>query len=144
MFTSICMYILIYMRAHKYININYLPAYQEVIVKAYPYGSEISVQAIVLRANISNKLLLDTPPSTRYMEIIIKGAIELNLDNEYIEFLKSIPCAPIPPMYLHFLAEKNMNFVGFLFKNNYLRILFGWSTLLHVFHYRDSKVCICI
>jgi hypothetical protein len=79
----------------------------------------------------------------RYMEIIIKGAIELNLDNEYVEFLKTIPRAPVPPMYLHFLAEKNMNFVGFLFKNNYLRIIFGWSKLLYVFHYRGSKVHIC-
>jgi hypothetical protein len=76
----------------------------------------------------------------RYMEIIIKGAIELNLNDKYIEFLNSIPRAPVPPMYLDYLARKNGNFLGFLFRNNLTSVLFSWSKLIYFFHYRGNSV----
>mmetsp|Transcript_14705 Transcript_14705/g.14137 ORF Transcript_14705/g.14137 Transcript_14705/m.14137 type:complete len:346 (-) Transcript_14705:11-1048(-) len=114
------------------------PGYQEVIVTAFPYGSEKSVQAIVLQTAKRMKLLTDAPPSARYMDIIIKGATELNLSQEYIDNLKAIPIVKVPK-HLIYLSKKNYFFLGFLFRKKLRFVTTFYSKLLWAFHYKESS-----
>lgn len=64
------------------------PGYEEIIVQAIPYNTTESVTAVALRARDFARLKTDACPSSRYMNILIEGAIELGLEGEYIEYLK--------------------------------------------------------
>jgi hypothetical protein len=91
-------------------------------------------QAIVLRAAKHVRLLRDAPPSSRYMDIIIKGAEEIKLDPLYIQNLKSIPRASVPP-YLKILAKKNYLFIGFLFRQKFRTLVQGLSKISWAVYY---------
>ena len=73
------------------------------------------------------------------MDIIIKGATELNLNEEYINNLKSIPIAVVP-IYLEYLAKKNYFFIGFLFRKKLRFITMFMSRLLWMFYYKGAGV----
>ena len=66
------------------------PGYQEIVVHAYPYGSDTAVPALALRARPHARLRVDACPSERYMEILIGGATTLGIQPRYIDELKAI------------------------------------------------------
>ena len=98
------------------------PGYEEIVVDVYPYGKTEAVKAVTLRAADFTRLRTDASPSRRYMDIIIAGAKELNLDKEYIKKLESVKtqrvCRPLKMMafnHLFFLGvalKLNMRFVN--------------------------------
>ena len=49
-----------------------------------------SIEAVALRAADHVRLSRDAKPSLRYMRILLKGARELQLDSNYIQYLESI------------------------------------------------------
>ena len=78
--------------------------------------------------------MTDAPPSSRYMDIIIKGAEEIKLDPLYIENLKLIPRASVPT-YLQVLAKKNSLFIGFLFRQKFRVLVQGLSKICWAVYY---------
>jgi hypothetical protein len=68
------------------------------------------------------------------MDIIIKGAEEIKLDPLYIQNLKSIPRASVPP-YLEILAKKNYLFIGFLFRQKFRTLVQGLSKISWAVYY---------
>ena len=87
-----------------------------------------------MRAAKHVRLIADAPPSSRYMDIIIKGAEEIKLDPLYIENLKSIPRASVPT-YLQVLAKKNSLFIGFLFRQKFRVLVQGLSKICWAVYY---------
>ena len=97
------------------------PGYEEIIVDVYPYGKAEAVKAVTLRAADHARLRTDASPSQRYMDIIVAGAKELNLDENYVKKLESIQtqrvCRPLKMIafnHLFFLGvalRLNMRFV---------------------------------
>ena len=68
------------------------------------------------------------------MDIIIKGAEEIKLDPLYIQNLKLIPRASVPP-YLEILAKKNYLFIGFLFRQKFRTLVQGLSKISWAVYY---------
>ena len=68
------------------------------------------------------------------MDIIIKGAEEIKLDPLYIQNLKLIPRASVPP-YLEMLAKKNYLFIGFLFRQKFRTLVQGLSKISWAVYY---------
>ena len=87
-----------------------------------------------MRAAKHVRLITDAPPSSRYMDIIIKGAEEIKLDPLYIENLKLIPRASVPT-YLQILAKKNTLFIGFLFRQKFRVLVQGLSKICWAVYY---------
>ncbi|NES75432.1 MULTISPECIES: gamma-glutamylcyclotransferase family protein [unclassified Okeania] len=76
--------------------------YQEEIVQVLPYGSNTTINAltyIAYREKIQFPGLTikeGIPPSKRYLNTLIYGAKECNLDSEWIEYLKNQKVATMP------------------------------------------------
>lgn len=87
-----------------------------------------------MRAAKHVRLTTDAPPSSRYMDIIIKGAEEIKLDPLYIENLKLIPRASVPA-YLQILAKKNSLFIGFLFRQKFRVLVQGLFKICWAVYY---------
>ena len=104
------------------------PGYEEVVVLAYPYpktthsnrrgiiglrhqNSPQPVLAVALRARHHARLLQDPCPSQRYMDILRKGAKELQLVDEYQDFLQRHPVQEISPA-LGKIAVHNLVFLS--------------------------------
>ena len=67
-------------------------------MEVYPYNSNTPVQAVCLRAADHAQLKVDASPSQRYMNILIEGAIELGLNKDYVNMLKSVPTEQVNPL----------------------------------------------
>ena len=88
--------------------------YRRVPVIAHPLRGEASpVEAFTLTSERRNPSLL---PSTRYMSLLIEGAIEHGLPAEYIEYLRTLPAieeheavARFRPMIDEFLRKPKPN-----------------------------------
>lgn len=74
------------------------PVYQEVIVDAFLYNSETTVQAVALVCHPYHKLPKDHAPSQRYMNMLISGAQQLGIDANYISYLRTVPTYRISPL----------------------------------------------
>ena len=75
---------------------------------AIPYNtSQPAVQAIALRARPHVRLSRDPSPSARYMKILRRGALELQLDPSYQHFLAQHPVQRVPK-WLQKLAIANL------------------------------------
>ena len=85
------------------------PGYEEVVVDAYPYGSNNPVKAVALRARPHVRLRRDPAPSVRYMTMLRQGAAELGLVPEYQDFLARHPVQNVP-QWLRRLAINNFVF----------------------------------
>ena len=83
------------------------------------------------------RLSRDAPPSARYMDLIIRGAEQLKLDDLYIQNLKSIPISKVSGI-LNFLARKNIYFVGFLFRQKLRFAVTGLNKICWFFYYPSS------
>lgn len=69
-----------------------------------PDGS-IRVSAYICHANNLSKVVLkDTPPSKRYLDVLIRGAKHHGLDSKYVSWLENHPSHPLPQ--LQFTAEQ--------------------------------------
>ena len=67
------------------------PPYEEVQIPVHVDGRV--VQAVTLRAAPWMRLTRDAPPSARYRDLIVAGAKELGLSDDYIEGLEALPVA---------------------------------------------------
>jgi hypothetical protein len=54
-------------------------------------GADARVEAVTLLSERRDASLI---PSTRYMALLIEGALEHGLPAEYVDFLRSIPARP--------------------------------------------------
>jgi len=61
--------------------------YEEIVVKAQPYGGGAPVNAVSLRLKIKSRMPRDLCPSLRYMDLIRSGAKELGLAEPYQKWL---------------------------------------------------------
>jgi hypothetical protein len=91
------------------------PAYEEVVVDAYPYGSSESVKAIALRAAPHARLQKDGAPSPRYMKLIIEGAKELGLQDGYVEKLEKVPTASVSRLLI-IMSRYHIIFMSLMFR----------------------------
>jgi len=105
------------------------PGYEEVVVEAIPYGSKNSVKAIALRAAPHVRLRRDASPSARYMGIILQGAKELGLVQEYINRLQSVQVHRVS-LPLRMVAQYYLFFMSVLFKLKMRLVLTALSKLL--------------
>ena len=71
------------------------PGYEEVSVPVSVDGT--IVQAVTLRAAPWMRLRRDAPPSARYKELIVQGAVELGLSDAYVSMLSALPAASPSP-----------------------------------------------
>ena len=74
--------------------------YDEIVVKAYPYGRgpfRRPVLAVALRAKPQSRLSQDACPSARYMTILREGAQELGLKPCYQKYLADHPIQDLKP-----------------------------------------------
>lgn len=84
--------------------------YEEVIVTAFPYRNRGKpIQAVALRARSHVRLRKDPCPSQRYMDILRKGAAELELEETYQQFLARHPVQSVPHWLRH-VAIHNLVF----------------------------------
>jgi len=91
------------------------PGYEEIVVRAQPYGSTESVAAIALRARAHARLRTDACPSERYMTMLIQGATELGLEASYLDALRAQPTQQPGPL-LRALAIHYLFLVTTLFR----------------------------
>lgn len=69
-----------------------------------PDGS-IRVSAYICHPNNLSKVVLkDTPPSQRYLDVLIRGAKHHGIDSKYVSWLENHPSHPLPQ--LHFTAAQ--------------------------------------
>ena len=99
------------------------------MVEAIPYGSKNSVKAIALRAAPHVRLRRDASPSARYMGIILQGAKELGLVQEYINRLQSVRVHRVS-LPLRMVAQYYLFFMSVLFKLKMRLVLTALSKLL--------------
>lgn len=71
------------------------------------------------------------------MDLIIRGAEELKLDDFYIQNLKAIPISKVSGL-LNFLAKKHIYFVGFLFRQKLRFAVVGLNKMCWFFYYPTS------
>ena len=114
------------------------PGYEEYLVEVIPNDGGKSVTAIALRAAPHCRLAMDASPSQRYMDIIIRGARELGLDNQYIDSLLSVPTAHVHPC-LRFVASKHYIFAGQMFRWKLRFITMFVSRLMWYVYYADRR-----
>mmetsp|Transcript_15689 Transcript_15689/g.38634 ORF Transcript_15689/g.38634 Transcript_15689/m.38634 type:complete len:311 (-) Transcript_15689:176-1108(-) len=104
------------------------PGYEEVVVDAFPYGGNIPVKAVALRARPHVRLSFDPSPSKRYMNILKEGARELNLKPCYQEFLEQHPIQVVPKWQkkyvIYNLLFNRLFGRGFMFIQSRLLFLF--------------------
>ena len=91
------------------------PGYNEVVLDVYPYGHSKPVKAVALRAANHTRMQRDGPPSSRYMDILLRGAKELNLDPSYVDHLMKIPLAN-PSRWLTLLTMKHLLCTTWLYR----------------------------
>ena len=98
------------MRSEVVSNNSTNAGYEEIIVQAYPYGSDEPVTAVALRARPRVRLPRDRAPSQRYLNILRQGAAELGLVDAYQDFLEQHPVHLVPG-WLRRVAVHNFVFV---------------------------------
>ena len=91
------------------------PGYEEIVVQAHAYGSDRAVPALALRARPHARLHVDACPSQRYMDILISGATELGIEQQYIDELESIQVQQVGSV-LRFLAIHYLYLITSLFR----------------------------
>jgi hypothetical protein len=120
------------------------PGYEEVVVWAYPYSRPKNtnknhpfsfsgqtpkpVLAVALRARPHVRLLQDPCPSQRYMDLLRKGAKELQLVDDYQDFLLRHPVQEVSRL-LGKIAVHNLVFlsiVSFKWKLRFISKLQSW------------------
>ena len=76
------------------------PPYEETVVEAVTYEGRM-IRAIAFTAANHTCADYELPPSTRYKDIVLKGARESGLDGSWVAHLEKIPAAaPTPPVKL--------------------------------------------
>jgi hypothetical protein len=84
--------------------------YEEIVVRVEPYDeNKKPVDAIAFRAKKELQLSPDLPPSARYMSLLVEGAHELGLSNEFQEWLQTHPVQRVP-YFLRKITAYNMMF----------------------------------
>lgn len=118
------------------------PGYKEVPVLVYPYdpsgkctspSHSTPLTAIALQAADHVKLKRDASPSKRYMDILIAGATELQLEQSYINDLKKIVTAS-PSEVSILLSRQHLIWTSWLFRNNLRGVQSFVSKLLWIFY----------
>lgn len=103
--------------------------YEEVVVRAHPYGGGPAVDAVSLRLKRKSRLAVDRAPSQRYMGLILSGAEELGLTPEYRAWLAAYPTQRSPAV-IRRLAVYNLVLGGFTTKWKLVKICFLARMLL--------------
>ena len=114
------------------------PGYEEYLVQVTPNDGGKPVTAIALRAAPHCRLSMDASPSQRYMDIIVRGAKELGLDNQYIDSLMAVTTAQVHPC-LKFVASKNYIFARQMFLWKVRFITMAVSRLMWYVYYTDRR-----
>jgi hypothetical protein len=93
------------------------PGYEEVVVRATPYGmtEEQAVPALALRTRPHARLSVDACPSPRYMALLIGGATELGLQEAYVDKLRATQVQLVPG-WLRALGVHYLFLVTWLFR----------------------------
>lgn len=96
------------------------PGYEEVVVSASAGGE--TVQCITLRAAPWMRMQRDAPPSARYKQLILDGANEIGLSNDYIARVAALPAAA-PSAALRAIASAHGVIAVLLFRLGLRRAL---------------------
>lgn len=105
------------------------PGYEEIVVQAYPYGSDTPVPALALRARPHARLRVDACPSERYMDILVRGATELGIQAKYIDELKAIKVQQVSSV-MRFLALHYFYLITSLFRLKARKLVSALSWVL--------------
>ncbi|GMI36894.1 hypothetical protein TrCOL_g13032 [Triparma columacea] len=91
------------------------PSYEEVEVECYKYNEVTPVKAIAFMARPHARLKNDGDPSRRYMRMLINGASELGLEQEYQKYLKDL-VTDATPRYLRMIAINHLFLTSWMFR----------------------------
>lgn len=96
---------------------NNPPSYQEIVIDVFQYGKEDTpVTAVAFRAaNGIRRMAVDSDPSRRYLSMLVSGAQQLGIKDDYVQRLKNIPTAD-PSTLAKLLSRKHLIYLSWMYR----------------------------